>query len=281
MSTTETTALPGQTITLTESGIPTGSTVGFQVLKAAGGSIVIGRTTIGTTELPVGSGNFVIAFVAPVEGDLYLVVIDWTGGVLAPATTRVQELQVQGIPAGSGTGLGAVADYAKTYLGGESWALLTNSVNYGSSAISRAIESMKARVFKVPPTTVNEAALPGIVLAYLGVLAALELIPATRDAWVSMPQSKSVGNDPVEVITYASRDNMLDKLAASLVTKAREMQRIAIPLIDGVRLFSVTTGPSIDEEDDKRVTNDPRTFPTETNFPYDFPPWVTGTVFIP
>ncbi len=88
------TTSPGQTTVLTEQGLPTGAVVGFQILKAATGTVAIARTTTGVIERPTGSGNYVLNFIAPVDGDLYLVVSDWSGGVLAPETSRVSELIV-------------------------------------------------------------------------------------------------------------------------------------------------------------------------------------------
>lgn len=263
------TANPGQTITISESGIPTGQAVGYQVIKAASGTVAIGRTTTGVIERPSGSGNYVITFVAPVEGDLYLIVLDWSAGVLAPETSRVVELQVIAAVSTSPSGLGAVADYVKVAIGGENFKALHDSVDYGDAFIARAIAVVKARTFLVPPVTIDEAGLSVIVVSYLGKLAALELMSALRSYWNLQYQSQSLGDDPVEVITYPNRQSMLDELAKDLLAKVHAEQQLALSLVDGPRLRSAGTGPAIDEEDDMgRVTDDPRCFPGSDEFPY-------------
>jgi hypothetical protein len=260
----------GQPVTITESGIPTGSMVGFQVMKALSGTITQGRTTAGVVERPAASGNFVIPFTAPVEGELYLVVVDWTGGVLAPETTRVTELQVVvGATAASPTGLGEIADWAKASLGGETWNGLIDSPNYGASYVAKAILAVKERVMTVPPATVDEGTLSVLVLSYLGKLVALQLMPAARDYWGNQTQSVSIGDDPIEIATYPNRNTMLDALKEDLVAQVVEEQAKALELLGTAVRVIASRGPMIDEDfDDARVTDDPRTFPRSDTFPY-------------
>lgn len=260
------TANPGQITTLAEAGLPTGATVGFQVIRAASGLVAIARTTAGVIERPVGSGNYVINFNAPPEGDLYLVVVDWTDGVLAPETTRVRDLQVTTTVLPGSSGLGAIADYVLMHLGGETWNALKSSPNYGETQIVLAIETVKARVMATPPPTAVEGDLPALVKDYLGICSALALIPAARDLWGSAELSRVVGDEAKEIVTYVNRANMMDDLAADLMKRLPSAQALAIPLLDTPVLLSVDDGPSIDEEDDCRVTADPRAFPTADEF---------------
>ncbi len=252
---------------LTEQGLPTGVVVGFQVLTAATGTVAIARTTTGVIERPAGSGNYVLNFISPVVGDLYLVVSDWSGGVLAPETSRVSELIVTSAVVAGSSGLGAVADYVKMNMGGETWRLLTNSADYGQTFVVRAIELVKRRAMQNPPVTADEGALDPRVLDYLGILASLQLVSAARDAWGSQVISKSEGDSPAERVTFANRAELMDELLADLMRKLAAAQAEAIPLIDLPVLSLATVGPMIDEDDDLKVTDDPREFPTYADFP--------------
>jgi hypothetical protein len=258
---------PGEAVTIVQSGIPTGQTVGYQVVKAATGSVAIGRTTTGVAERPSGSGNYVITLTAPAEVDLYIIVLDWAGGVLSPSTSKSEELQVTSSAAQADTGLGEVADRVKLALGGESFKLLAESPEFGPSFISVAIETIKNRVMTTPVAVADEGTLPAVVLSYLGKLAALELLPAVADIWGTQPQSKSVGNDPAESVTYPSREAILKMLADRLVAGVRAEQNLALSLIDDARLLDTSSGPSIDEDALSYVTRDPRTFPRQRDFP--------------
>lgn len=261
------TTSPGQTTILSVPGIPTGATVGFQVQKAATGSVAIARTETGVIERPAGSGNRVVNFIAPAEGDLFLVVLDWSDGVLAPETTKVIELRVTTEVQPGESGLGAVADYVKMRMGGETWNGLTTDINYGAAFVARAITLVKERIFETPPDLAGEDALPARVLDYVGLCVALELIPAARDYWGSQYVSQSTGDDPVESVTYVNRAKLMDDLRDDLMRKYAQVQAAALPLIATPILRSADDGPCIDEEDDYRSTDDPRAFPAAGDFP--------------
>lgn len=259
---------PGQTIVITESGLPTGVVVGFQVVKAGSNTVAITRTTTGVIERPAGTGNYVFNFIAPPEGDVYLLVIDWSDGVLAPETSRVRELQVTTQVEPGASGLGAIADYVKMRLGGETWKGLTTDATYGASFVARAIDIVKARVFKVPPATADEGTLSALVLDYLGICAALELIPAAFDYWGNQLLSLTTGNDPTEQSTWPNRMEMVKDIQSDLMARLPQAQQLAIPLIDNLVVLNNTLGPDIDEPDDmQRVTADPRDMPNVLGFP--------------
>lgn len=261
------TAKPGQTKIINVDGVPTGVTAGFQIIKAATGTVALVRTTTGIIERPVGAGNRVLTFVAPVEGDLYLIAVDWSDGVLAPETTRVVELQVTSDVQPGDSGLGAVADFVKMHMGGEIWKGLTGSINYGETFIARAIALVKERIFTNPPDVAGEDALPRRVLDYVAICAALELIPAARDYWGSQHISATTGDDPAESVTYADRAKLMDTLRDDLMRQLAAAQAAALPLIDAPVMRSVDDGPAIDEDDDYRSTEDPRAFPNANDFP--------------
>lgn len=264
------TTSPGKTTVITLSDLPSGQIVGIQVIKAANGLVSIGRTTTGVVERPPGSGAYVVTFVAPAEGDLFLLVADWSGGVISDSTTRVEELNVTAEVQPGSSGLGYVADYTKMYLGGETWRGLADSLNYGTPFIARAIEVVKRRVFTNPPDTANENTLPVLVLDYLGICAALELIPAARDWWMNQHISISEGDDPTEIVTYANRAALMKDLQDDLLRRLPAARDLALPLIDDPVLTALSDVPAIDEDDDlSRVTADPRHFPGAGTFPYD------------
>lgn len=260
------TTSPGQTTIITESGIPTGESVGFQVFKAASDTPVSARQTLGVSERPAGSGNYVITFIAPAEGDLYLVVLDWNGGILTPETSKVIDLRVTSAVELGSSGLGEVADYAKMYLGGETWSGLVNSADYGPSYVSRAIDTIKRRTMATPPDTAGEASLDPIVASYLGLLSALQLISAARDYWGSQQITITRGDDSSEMVTYANRMAMMKELREDLMRQLPAATAAAQPIIDQP-LVIASSGPAIDEDDDFRVTDDPRDFPSRDAFP--------------
>jgi hypothetical protein len=254
------TVRPGQTTIITQDGIPSGSAVGFQVLKAANGLVAIVRTTAGVVNTPPGTGNYTINFNAPLESDLYLVVIDWTAGVLDELAI-VRELRVASSTAAptDNSGLGVIANYAKGNMGGVTWKRLEESSSYGPAFIAQAIDVVKSRIFTTPPSTAQEATLPLVVLDYLGICVALQLIPAARDLWMQAEISKSVGEDATEIVTYANRAAMMDALRDDLLRRLPDAQKAALPNIEQPALL-IGDGPLIDEDSDVKVTADPRDF---------------------
>lgn len=262
------TAAPGQTVTVTQSGIPTGRSVGITVQKAANDTIAIGRSTTTVVERPAGSGNYVGTFVAPVEPDLYLIILDWNSGHPTPTTSIVEELQITSAADLVDTGLGEIADRLKVAIGSQSFMALLNDPTFGSAGISLAIETVKARVMQSPPSTANEATLPSVVLSYLAKLSGLELMSAIRGYWASQPQSVASGNDPTETVNFPNRLEVLRALEADLLRQVYDEQGLAISLLPDP-ILSPMTGPAIDECDDMHhVTRDPRRFPREHTFPY-------------
>lgn len=266
---------PGQTAVVTIPDLPVGQSVGFQLRKAATDSVSIARTTAGVVERPTGLGNYVINFVTPAEGDIYLLVADWSNGVLAPETSKVIEIKVTTEVIPGSSGMGAIADYVQMHLGGESWDGLKSSARYGEPFIQLAIDAVKRRVSTTAISTVDEASLDPIVQEYIGILAGLELTTALRDYWANQIISQSVGDSPAELVTYPNRAALVDDLRDDLMRKRGEIQPLALSLLTTPRLRTAE-GPDIDEDDDCRVTADPRSFPREENFPYNQPPLTTG-----
>lgn len=261
-------AAPGQTITISQDGLPSGLVVGYQVIKAASDTVSIGRSTAGVVERPAGSGNYVTTFVAPVEADLYLIVIDWNDGAITATTSVVEQLRVTSEAEVASSGLGAVADYAKVYLGAALFDGLLGDANYGSGFIALAIAAVKARLTTTPIDPSVESSLPLAVASYIGKLAALELLPAVRSMVGNWEQSKSKGADPMEVVTYPDRVQIVDRLQDRLLDQVRYEQTLAMSLMPTPVMLEAS-GPDIDEEDsDRYVTPDPHDFPREWSFPY-------------
>jgi hypothetical protein len=160
-----------------------------------------------------------------------------------------------------------VAGYAKMHMGGENWDILTTSESYGKSSVLLAIEAVKRRVMASPPITALEGTLSPLVLDYLGILSALALLPAARDAWASRTITQSIGNDPREISTYTDRAKGIDDLLEHLLRLLPAIQAAALPELDQP-VSGSTVQPGIDEDDDYKVTDDPRDFPPATTFPY-------------
>jgi hypothetical protein len=259
---------PGQITTFTQSGIPTGASVGVQIISAASGLVALARTTNGIAERPLGSGNYVISFNAPLLGDLYITIVDWNNGVIEPGTSVTGDLVVTAVPQLGSSDLGAIADYASVYLGGETWNAIKSSANFGTTGILRAIGIIKARVQVTPTPPELEGSLPALVLDYLGILTALQLIPAARDIWAQSKISESIGNDPAEIVTYVNRAALVENLQNDLLRRLAAAQAAADPLLDSPTARLVSQGPQIDEDDACYVTEDPRDFPQRDTFPY-------------
>lgn len=260
------TTTPGQITTVSKSGIPTSAPVGFQIIKAATGAITLARTTLGVSEAPIGSGNYVASFTSPAEPDLYLIVFDWNAGAITPAASAVIQLRVESQDVPTTAALADIASYAKAHLGASTWTLLLDDEHYGSELIAQTISVTKANVFQNPPA--DESVLPVAVLNYLGLLVALHMTVPAAQAWASKPYSVSKGNDPVEIAVYTDRAKLIANLAGELRRKLGPAEMIALPLIDAP-VPSATFGPAIDEQVfGARVTSDPRTFPHEHAFPY-------------
>jgi hypothetical protein len=113
---------------------------------------------------------------------------------------------------------------------------------------------------KTPPAAADEGTLDVLVLDYLGILAALELVPAARDYWMNQLVSESTGDDPTEITTYTDRAKLMDDLRDDLVRRLPQAQALAVPLLNDPRMGDATLGPDIDEANDDRVTMDPRDF---------------------
>ncbi len=160
-----------------------------------------------------------------------------------------------------------VAAYAKMHLGGENWDVLASATNYGTSYIDLMIDAIKRRVLRVEVPSGSESVLDARLLNYLGICTALDLISAARSAWASKTISHSVGNDPVEIETYTDRARRLDDLRDDLMLKLPVIRAAALPYLDQP-LVGVGSRPAIDEVDDHTVTDDPRSFPPASSFPY-------------
>lgn len=190
---------------------------------------------------------------------------EWT--TTSPSRVSGDEVYVVGDPVASSPSSNSVADHTRFWLGGENWNVLSTGANFGIAYVVVGIENVKRRVLTSPPPPSGESALNGSVLAYLGILSALELIPATRDAWMSKIISRSTGNDPAEVTTYTDRSKRIDDLQKDLLARVDGLRRAALPYLEDVPGYT-TASPGIDEVDDYKVTADPRRFPPATTFPY-------------
>jgi hypothetical protein len=160
-----------------------------------------------------------------------------------------------------------VVDFTRLYLGGENWAVLFNSENFGIDTMLLAVEIVKRRVLTTPTSPSGESALNIHMLAYLGILTALELLPACKDAWASRLISRSTGNEPSEITTYTNREQAIDRLQDMLLRRVAGLYKAALPYLDPTINVPVSVA-GIDEDDDLKVTENPRLFPPAWAFPY-------------
>ncbi len=192
----------------------------------------------------------------------------------SPPRNSGDEVYVEANPIESSPSQSSVADYAKMHMGGENWAILTTSESYGMASVLLAIETIKHRVMVSPPPTPLESLLDPRLLNYLGILSAIALLPAARDAWASRTITQTIGNDPREITVYTDRAKGIDKILEHLLRQLPKVEAAAVPLLDPP-LASAVARPGIDELDDFTVTDDPRLFPPAESFPYprDYLPW--------
>jgi hypothetical protein len=186
-----------------------------------------------------------------------------------PTRTSGEQIYVEADPIASPPSVSTIVDYTRLYLGGENWDLLDSSANFGIAHIILAIEAVKRRVLPSPPAPSGESALNGNLLAYLGILSALELLPAALDAWANRLISRSTGNDPAELTSYTDRSRRIADLQDLLLRRVPELKAAALPYLDPVLNLPVSVAGIDEASDDARVTNDPRTFPPDWSFPYD------------
>lgn len=224
-------------------------------------TVAITKTSTGTYY-----GEFVLTEIGVWE-------YEWT--TTTPARVSGGEVYVESDPVSSSPSTNTVADHTKFWLGGENWLVLANSPNFGISHIILGIENVKRRVLTSPPVPSGESALNGNVLTYLGLLCALELIPAARDCWANKIITRSTGNDPSEITTYTDRSNRITDLQKDLLLRQGGLYKAAKPFLDVVLNVPVSVA-AIGETDDLKVTEDPRLFPPLISFPYprDYVPYV-------
>lgn len=261
--------LPLDVLTEVFDGLPSGlgGSIGQQITRASTGSTVLGRTSSGITERPPGSGSYVAQPTAAAEQGVYLLTVDWNGGVLEPATSRTHQFEVTTTLPVVITGLGAIADEARSHLGGI-FDKLVNSPSYGSAHVVGRIEVVKERLMTAPPDTTGEATLPRLVKDYLGKLAALELIPAVFALLQGELQQESTANDPLEIVSYVDKIKVVELVRDELLAQTRRDESTVLPLLDQPNLRAAADGPAVDEVDEFRVMADPRDVPPFSTFPH-------------
>jgi hypothetical protein len=264
-------SLPGDVFPAELNRAATGltGTLGVQIRKLETDTVVMGRRTDVITERPAGTGNYVALLTAPVEVGRYQVVWDTTNGVLDPDHTAVETLEVTTTLPISPSGLGVIADAAKSHMG-ETFDALVSSTHYGAQYITGRVEVVKRRVMTDPPVQADEDTLDTLVIDYLGKLVALELMPAAFDYWGRQVQAETIGNDPAEMTTYPDRIKVMEAVQQTLLVQTRADEIIVLPLINKPRLRSNDDGPAIDEDPDTfaHVTEDPNSFPPARTYPF-------------
>lgn len=204
-------------------------------------------------------GEFVLAEIGVWE-------YEWA--TTSPERVKGSQVYVESDPINSTPSVGNVADYTRLYLGGENWDVLSSSQNFGIAHIVLAIEAVKRRVMPSPPAPKDESALNGNLLAYLGILSALELLPAALDCWANRLISRSTGNDPAELTAYTDRSKRIEDLQNLLLRRMPDLKKAALPYLDPVLNVPVSVAGIDEDSDCARVTDDPRTFPPAWSFPY-------------
>lgn len=249
-----------------------GTDLGVQV-QTLTGLVKRARTTVGVSEVPTGSGNYIAEVTTPGDLGEFLVIWDWNGGVMAAGLNYVEQLTVATVMPSDEAGYGVIARAAYTHMPETIAALLKSNDFGGALSLQNRAEVVKRRVFKTPPSMADEANLDLFLIDYLGRLLALDLVPAGIDYWSRVPQASTQGDTQDETVSYISMITALNALADELLASTRRDEEAAGELVNGPKLRRPGTGPAIDSvsASHDRVTNDPRCFPRYGDFPSPSP----------
>lgn len=138
------------------------------------------------------------------------------------------------------------------------WDALENDPRYGSDLLATALEIAREAVLGKQPTDEEEGLLPRIVIDYVAKVAAIEMIPAGIDYWMSETIAVvTTGTNESE--TYTDRAAMLRELRLDLLAETRS-KADDIAAIVNYHTPSGVSRPLLNTVDDVLLTPSPQEF---------------------
>lgn len=147
------------------------------------------------------------------------------------------------------------------------WDALEGDSRYGVVLLATALEIAREAVLGKQTTEAEEDILPRIVIDYVAKVAAIEIIPAGIDYWMSETIAVvTTGTNESE--TYTDRAAMLRELGKDLLLETRAKADAIAALVNFVPVGQVSR-PLLNTVDDVLLTPSPQEFPrpfTQTPF---------------
>jgi hypothetical protein len=166
------------------------------------------------------------------------------------------------------TKTGAIYRQAKAFLAA-TWKRLEESNNYGDFQLQNQINVAKLSLLGYEIPAEDETNLDIRVISYIAKLTVISVIPAGKDYWASMAQSKTVGN-PNESVSYPDRIIMLEQLHDQLAKELAADRSIIGDILEipKVRRSNDIPGTS-DGTDEGYITPNPNTHFRDYGFPVE------------
>jgi hypothetical protein len=148
------------------------------------------------------------------------------------------------------------------------WDALEGDERYGLGLLAAALEIAREASMGVQSSEAEEDTLPRIVVDYVAKLAAIEIIPAGIDYWMSQTISVvTTGTNESE--TYTDRAAMLRELRNDLLAETRAKADDMAKLIGYWPPSTMVARPALNTASDLLLTPSPQEFPrpfTQTSF---------------
>jgi len=208
--------------------IPSGSTVDFKMRYAANEVI---KTNEAASIKNASSGQVEYSWKSTdldEPGEYYA----WWSVNLPTYTLESKEFLV--IVAEHAPGLrtktGAIYNAAKSFMP-LTWSKLEESNHYGDKLLQGKVDVAKLGLLGYELSAEDEENLDIRVIDYLAKISVISVIPAGKDYWASMAQSKTAGS-PDEIVSYPDRIEMLEQLHDQLTAEISKQRDIIGDLID-------------------------------------------------
>lgn len=154
--------------------------------------------------------------------------------------------------------MGRIADHAKSMMP-VSWAAMSNDDRIGDASLLAQIDSAEAQIFgdTLSELSIDEDALPFLVVDFSAKVAMLELIRTAIDFWMDQKTSATT-TGTAETTTYADRIAALKEQRAELLVDLARMEDIVTPLIPALETRRSTGVPLLSTIDDELLTPNPQ-----------------------
>lgn len=147
------------------------------------------------------------------------------------------------------------------------WDALEGDPRYGDTLLATALEIARESVLGTQPSAAEEDVMPRIVVDYVAKVAALQMIPAGIDYWMSQTLSVvTTGTNETE--TYTDRAAMLRDLGKDLLIETRAKADMIAGIVN-YQQAGHSPRPVLNTINDVLLTPSPQEFPrpyTQTPF---------------